>query len=407
MRVDTVVVGAGPAGTAAGSELAKGGADVLVVDRAVFPRDKCCGDGLTTLALRELERLGLDPAAVRSWTPVDRVAIVGPSGREITYPLPAGPGTHAAIARRQDLDAALVDLARAHGAEVREGHALKDARAVDGGVELEIEGIGSVRARHVVGADGMWSPLRRALGMAIEGYRGEIHAVRQYVVDVAPRAAEELAIWFEPDLLPGYSWSFPLADGTANVGLGVHRGGRVAVGDLKKVWLDFLERPHIRSFLGPDARPEAPMKAWPIPARVGRAPLTGPDTLFVGDAATVTDPMTGEGIGQALLTGRVAAESILAGGDVTGRYEAAVRAELVADDRMARALLPVLARPFTARAALRITALTPWTRRNVARWMFEDYPRALVLTPRRWHRGVFTGPGAYQGHARGGPNDIS
>jgi flavin-dependent dehydrogenase len=257
-----------------------------------------------------------------------------------------------------------------------------------------------VDAEHAIGADGMWSPLRKALGLELDGYRGEVHALRQYFCDVGPRASRELAVWFEPDLLPGYAWSFPLGDGRANVGIGIHRGGKVAVGDMKAHWESFLERSHVRAFLGADARPEATMKAWPIPARVGRAPLIGPRTLFVGDAAAVADPMTGEGIGQALLTGRLAAEAILdAGGapaEVVGAaYEKAVRGELVADDRMARAILPILARPRPARAALRLTGATAWTRRNVARWMFEDYPRALVATPRRWHRGVFTGPGAY------------
>ena len=106
--------------------------------------------------------------------------------------------------------------------------------------------------------------------------------------------------------------------------------------------------------------------------------------------------MTGEGIGQALMTGRLAAEAILHHDDPTVGYEHQVRKELVADDRMARALIPLLARPSIAAAALRLTGATAWTRRNFARWMFEDYPRALIATPRRWHRGMFTGPGAYR-----------
>ncbi|MCH1434298.1 MAG: hypothetical protein L7U56_01400 [Acidimicrobiales bacterium] len=67
----------------------------------------------------------------------------------------------------------------------------------------------------------------------------------------------------------------------------------------------------------------------------------------------------------------------------------------MADDRMARALIPLLARAAIAGAALRATGATAWTRRNFARWMFEDYPRAMIATPRRWHRGMFTGPGAF------------
>lgn len=393
--IETLVVGAGPAGTAAAIELARAGRDVLVVDRATFPRDKCCGDGLTALALRELEHLDLRPDAVDSWRVVDEVVIRAPSGTERRYRLPDGPGYHAAVARRMDLDAALVERAREAGASVEEGCAVKALRAEGDAVLVDIEGIGEVRAGHVVAADGMWSPVRKALSLSVEGYRGEWHAFRQYFENVSPRAGNELIVWFEKDLLPGYAWSFPLADGRANIGFGIQRGGTHAIGDMKQLWPDLLSRPHIRDVLGPDARPEEPHKAWPIPARVGRVPLVGPRTMFVGDAAAVTDPMTGEGIGQALLTGRLAAEAVLAGGDAPARYEHEVRRELVADDRMARVLIPLLARPIIARGALRLTGATDWTRRNFARWMFEDYPRAMVATPRRWHRGMFTGPGAY------------
>jgi geranylgeranyl reductase family protein len=395
---DTLIVGAGPAGATAATLLARAGRDVLVVDKATFPRDKCCGDGLTALALRELDRLDFQPSAVESWRVVDEVVIRSPSGSERRYSLPDGPGYHAAVARRVDLDNALVVLARKAGARIEEGCTVETATANDDGVTVEVDGLGTVKARNVIAADGMWSPVRKALGLKVEGYLGEWHAFRQYFENVSPRAGNELIIWFEKDLLPGYAWSFPLADGRANIGFGIQRGGRHSVRSMKELWPDLLQRPHIREVLGPDARPEDPHKAWPIPARVGRVPIVGPHTMFVGDAAAVTDPMTGEGIGQALLTGRLAAEAILSGDEPLKQYERNVREELVADDRMARMLIPLLGRPFIAQAALKLTGATPWTRRNFARWMFEDYPRAMVATPRRWHRGMFTGAGAYPDH---------
>lgn len=393
--LDVAIIGAGPAGAAAATVLARAGRDVHVFDRAVFPRDKCCGDGLTTLALRELEALGFDPSGVPSWRSVDEVVIRSPFGTERRYPLPSGAGCHAAVARRQDLDAALVDLLRQAGADLHDGTSLTGASPIGDGVDLRF-GDAEYRARVVIAADGMWSPTRKLLGLAVDGYRGEWHAFRQYFRNVSPRAARELVVWFERDLLPGYAWSFPLDGDRANIGFGIQRSGRHAVADMKRLWPDLLARPHIRDLLGPDAEPEAPHKAWPIPARVGRMPLTGPCTLFVGDAAAVTDPMTGEGIGQALVTGRLAAEAILGPDDPVRAYEREVRRELVADDRMARTLIPLLARPTIAAAALRLTGATAWTRRNFARWMFEDYPRGLIATPRRWHRGMFTGPGAYR-----------
>jgi len=393
--VETLIVGAGPAGTAAAAILARAGREVLVVDKATFPRDKCCGDGLTALALRELERLDFDPGEVASWRVVDDIIIRSPSGKERRYSLPDGPGYHAAVARRLDLDTALVELADAAGARIEQGVTFSSVVPSDDGVTAEVDGLGRVEAQHLIAADGMWSPVRKALGLQVQGYRGEWHAFRQYFENVSPRAGNELIVWFEKDLLPGYAWSFPLADGRANIGFGIQRGGQHAVGAMKELWPDLLSRPHIREVLGPDARPEDPHKAWPIPARVGRVPLTGPRTMFVGDAAAVTDPMTGEGIGQALLSGRLAAEAILGSDDPAPLYEHEARRELVADDRMARVLIPMLGHPLVARGALKLTGATPWTRRNFARWMFEDYPRAMIATPRRWHRGMFTGSGAY------------
>ena len=86
---------------------------------------------------------------------------------------------------------------------------------------LDVAGVGEVHARYAIAADGMWSPTRKALGLGVDGYRGEWHAFRQYFTDVGPRAARQLFVWFDPDLLPGYAWSFPLPDGGANVGFGI------------------------------------------------------------------------------------------------------------------------------------------------------------------------------------------
>ena len=402
LAADVVVVGGGPAGAAAAAVLARAGRDVVVVDKARFPRDKCCGDGLTVAALRELEDLGVRADSLPSWQAVDDVWIRSPSGHTVRFPLPDGRGVFAAIVRRAELDAAVLDVARAAGAKVHDGHGLVSASLVDEGVELEVDGLGPVRASYAIGADGAWSPLRHALGAHQPGYLGDWHAFRQYFSGVGP-AAGDLWVWFEPDLLPGYAWSFPLPDGGANVGFGIQRDAGIPVREMKHLWPDLLARPHLRAVLGEAARPEGPHKAWPIPARVDRVPLVagGGRALFAGDAAAATDPLTGEGIAQALLTGRLAAQAIRAAGPdrpavAAERYESSVAGELFGDHRLGVLLSRALSHRKGARTAIRVAGTTSWTRRNFARWLFEDYPRALLATPARWDRGRLSSPGAFR-----------
>lgn len=395
--IEVLVVGAGPAGVAAAIELRRAGRDVVVVDKATFPRDKCCGDGLTTLALRELEHIGFRPSSVPSFQRIDGATLRSPSGRMVEVPLPVGNGLFAAVTPRVELDAALVDLASAAGVKVHQGHGVSGIVMSERAVKVDVEGLGTMTASRVVAADGMWSPTRKSLGLNADGYLGEWHAFRQYVGGVSGLASEQLIVWFDEDFLPGYAWSFPLPDGRANVGFGILRGTGTRTAEMRAMWAGLLTRPHIAEALGPAAEPEGRHLAWPIPARVDSATLAHGRVLFVGDAAAATDVMTGEGIGQALLTGRLAAEAIDRGGDAAAeRYTSSVRAELVADHKMSVLLGRVLRHRRGANGAMAILAHSgAWGRGNFARWMFEDEPRAIALTPKRWHRRFLGRPGAY------------
>ncbi len=397
--VDVLVVGAGPAGTAAATVLARAGRSVVVADKAEFPRDKCCGDGLTTLALRMLEKIDFDPGVVASWQTVDSAWLRSPSGREVELQLPAGRGQYAAVAARLQLDNELVKHARAAGAEVREGlefsHLTLNYLSGKRSATAHFANGDTITAGHVIAADGMWSPVRKAMGLGDSGYLGEWHAFRQYADNVTGPAAHRLYVWFEPDLLPGYAWSFPLADGRVNIGFGILRDGKRRVQDMKKEWADLLARRHIVDVLGPGFKLVDRHTAWPIPAGITDAVLSSGNVLFVGDAARATDALTGEGIGQALETGILAAEAIIGGGPVAENYESAVRRHLFADHRMSVALGKLLRSSLITRGAIRAAATNGWTRTNFARWMFEDEPRAALFTPRRWHRRFLDRDGAY------------
>ncbi len=412
--VDVLIVGAGPAGTSAAVWARRAGLEAVLVDRAAHGRDKCCGDGLTTLALRELSRIGLQPERLDSWMHVNTAWVRSPQGRIIGLPLPDGRGQFAAVCRRAQLDAALVERAVASGADVRlgvafEGFADAGRRGSVASVRL---GDGScVQARFVVAADGVYSAVRKALDIGPSRYRGDWHAFRGYL-RASGQAASDMWVWFEPDMLPGYAWSFPLGDGRVNIGFGVPRDavgysssngtGTLDGSQIAAVWSGLTERAHIAAVLG-SREPDGPTRAWPIPARLGELSLAHGRVLICGDAAAAADPLTGEGIGQALQMGRMAAAAIADGGpphSVAARYERAARAEFALDHRLARGLSRILAHERLAEAALRLVDVSGWTRRQFARWMFEDYPRAAVATPRRWHRGMVDAQGAYASTGR-------
>jgi len=300
LTADVVVVGAGPAGSAAAIELGRAGRSVVVLDKSVFPRDKCCGDGLTTLALRELDHLGLEPGNISDWFDIQSAAIRSPSGREVVVPLPTS-GKYAAVAPRFQLDDALFQLARKEGADTRDGHAFNSLVEHDDHVVVDADGL-RVTARYLIAADGMWSPVRRSIGLKEPGYLGEWHGFRQYGCNVTGPAKDQLHVWFERDMIPGYAWSFPLPGGRVNIGFGILRDGVRRTRDMKDQWSDLLNRPHVVDALGPDFELEDRHLAWPIPAKIDQATLSSGRVLFTGDAAMATDVMTGEGIGQALLT---------------------------------------------------------------------------------------------------------
>jgi geranylgeranyl reductase family protein len=401
---DVLVVGAGPSGIAAALELQSTGQTVVVIDKAFFPRDKCCGDGLTTGALRILDEIGFDPKTVPNWTVCNDVWLRSPSGSEMQFSLPTR-GQFAAIAPRIELDNALVQLARSKNIRVLEGHEFVSVREqTSDHITIDISSNNNksetVQSKFVIASDGMWSPVRKSLGMSTPGYLGEWHAFRQYANNVTGSAKDRLHVWFEKDLLPGYAWSFPLQDGRVNIGFGILRGGKYSVQQMKDLWPNLLARKHIAGALGSGVVMEDRHTAWPIPARVTSAPLSSGRVLFIGDAACVTDTLTGEGIGQALLSGQLSARAILAGinreASVTrNKYEQLVKQNFFADHRMSMALGTILKSSLGARAALRVANLTPWTRRNFVRWMFEDEPRAAIFTPSRWHRNFLGRDGAY------------
>jgi len=339
-RYDVLVVGSGPAGSTAALELTRGGAKVAVVDKADFPRDKACGDIVGPRAVRVLEDLGVPLPLGRR---VSDIVVVGPAGRRVRLPSGQGltyPG-HGVAVTRVDFDALLHDAAAEAGATAlrdRAEHPLWNEGRLDG---YRLHSGDEVRADFVIGADGATSLVARTAGLIDERRVLWGFAIRAYL----PGAVDLPAIIFwEPTpwrAFPGYGWVFPGAKGGANVGLGLATlSDRTAAAGAARAFPQFLEHlRHLELGVGPSV-PSAGRRlgGWLKMGMVGTTPAGG-QTLLVGDAAGLINPLQGEGIAQALGSGRLAAAAILdRGGQAAAQYRVALAAEHLPFHRLAGAL---------------------------------------------------------------------
>jgi menaquinone-9 beta-reductase len=305
--VDVLVVGAGPAGASAAYHLARRGHRVLLVDRARFPRDKVCGDGLTPRAVAALARLGLD-AAGPGFAPVASARVHRRRRGEVDVPFPSAAG---AVRRRLDLDGSVVERAVAAGAAFRDGvearPLIEDRRVAGAGLTTDAGVALEARARWVIAADGASG--RFGLGAGI-GRRPEavVAAAARVYVPAPPWVEDRFELFLPVEVdghpLPGYGWVFPAGEGMANAGVYLVRGGDRAVPTRRalQAFLDHLGLPGVGAG---EVVPSAP-----IPMGFTRSALGTAGLLVVGDAGGIANPFTGEGIGYALESGEMAAEAI-------------------------------------------------------------------------------------------------
>jgi geranylgeranyl reductase family protein len=322
--VDALVVGAGPSGAAAAFWLAQRGHRVLVVEKAHFPRDKTCGDGLTPRAVRQLNDMGL-AERLAPHLRFDGLRAIG-HGMTLEMPWPDHPDlpSYGYVVRRRDLDEMVAEQAVKAGATLWTG-AVASAPIVDGGivrgavVHRKDGDVGGgrdvdVRARYVVVADGANSRFGRALGcsrrrsyplgMAIRGYFRSPYHDEPWIeshLDIRDR---------EGNHLPGYGWVFPVGDGTVNVGCGLlstFKGWKDV--NTSQLMDAFCATAPARWGISPDTATCAPT-GGKLPTGASVVPHVGPTWLVVGDAAGTVNPFNGEGISVAYETGRMAADAV-------------------------------------------------------------------------------------------------
>jgi geranylgeranyl reductase family protein len=317
--VDVLVVGAGPAGSTAAYYLARHGIDVLVLDRAAFPREKVCGDGLTPRAVVSLRRLGIDTEDPR----FERHLGLRIYSRRVTLELPwpeleGFPG-FGLVMTREELDELLIRHAVKAGARLMERTEALGPVLADGWVTgARIKGDDrdeetTVRARFVIAADGASSRFASQAGVRRDASRPLGIAARRYY-RISRHPGPWLEVWMDlwdgDAILPGYGWLFALPDGSVNLGAGLlNTFQRFKELSAQGVFEAFWRMLPAGWNLG-EGTAEGRVLSGPLPMGLSRTPPALPGMLAVGDAAGLVNPFNGEGIAYAMESGELAAELV-------------------------------------------------------------------------------------------------
>ncbi len=388
---DVLVIGGGPAGSSAGYWLAKHGCSVTIVEKKHFPREKTCGDGLTPRAVKQIEDMGLGErlSTFHRYEGLRATA----HGKELELQWPTHPvyPRHGYVVRRRELDEMVARNAQAAGATLLEGHEAsapihEDGRLVGATVlDKDANESTTIRAKHVVVADGANSRFGRSLGTARRKEWPYGTAIRTYWQ--SPRHAEP---WIESALdvkdregnsMPGYGWIFPVGDGTINVGVGLLSTFKKFKDVNTTVLLDSYAHMIADSWGIDPGSPECKATAGKIPMGGSVGPKIGNGFVVVGDAAGSVNPFNGEGIDYAYETSRIAAGLIaeaVATGDarVLDRYPAMLDAEYGQYFKVARLFAKVIGRPALMRELSRVgihsRTLMEWVLRIMANLLRPD-----------------------------------
>ncbi|MFJ2218031.1 geranylgeranyl reductase family protein [Streptomyces sp. NPDC101062] len=328
-EAEVIVVGAGPAGSAAACHLARAGVDVLLLEKSHFPREKVCGDGLTPRAVHQLIRMGVDINAP-GWMRSRGMRWVAGSHRvHIEWPSLGSYPDFGLSRSRHDFDDILARHAAAAGARLHHGVRVTHPVLDRSGRVIGVSGVSVpagpkkakepdeptvYRAPIVIAADGASARLALALGVQRDKNRQLATAARRYYRSPERSQDEYLELWADLRLpgtdryLPGYGWIFPMGDGRVNVGLGAlphRRYGKVELRTALDEWL--ARTPYAWGLREENA--EGPVRSAALPMGFNRHPLYTRGLLLVGDAGGMISPWNGEGIAQALEAGEVAAGS--------------------------------------------------------------------------------------------------
>jgi geranylgeranyl reductase family protein len=313
METDVLIIGAGPAGSAAARALAQSGARVALVDRHDFPRDKACGDALIPDALAALDRLGLKERVLRQSVGLGTVRVYAPNRSHVSLQ-----GTSACLPRSL-LDDVLRQAAVEAGAQFVPRHVLAAPLRRDGatvGAAFTAMRTGktlAVRAPMTLLATGAAARPLMQFGVCERARPSAIGARLRLGVDPGlARELDYLCIVYDEAILPGYGWIFPGPEAVFNVGVGYFCDAKRSppVANLRDLLTRFLETFPPAAALARHSRVIAPLQGAPLRTALTGAALHRPGLLVIGEAAGSTYSLSGEGIGKAMETALTAAELV-------------------------------------------------------------------------------------------------
>ncbi|MFQ5630762.1 MAG: NAD(P)/FAD-dependent oxidoreductase [bacterium] len=312
---DAVIVGGGPAGATFALYAEGLGLRVLLLDKKKFPRDKVCGDAISGKSVTYLRELGLiEKLEKQPQVRANGVTFSSPDGTVATIPFTppnAEQNSFGYVCRREVFDNVLFQAAKCR-VETFEEFNVENVMMNNGQVCGVVGNNCATQARKitakvVVGADGFHSIVSRKLGFYQHDPKHWVVATRAYYSGVT-EVTDAIEIHFVKDILPGYFWIFPLENGLVNVGIGMLHSELKRRGiSLRKAHVAATESNFFRKRFR-DAKLVGNITGWNLPVGSKRRKVHGNGFLLLGDAAGLIDPFSGEGIGNAMCSGKIAAE---------------------------------------------------------------------------------------------------